>query len=139
MHGKFTLDDLYLQLKSIKKVGKFKQILAMMGGGNIPDALKEDAEANLAKWEVVLSSMTQEEKTEPKIIKKTRKRRIAIGSGVEYSVINKMLEQYRQMKKFMKRFLQMQKKGKGMPGMPGLPGLPGGKVGADFMKKLGKY
>ena len=135
MHGKFTLDDLYLQLKSIKKVGKFKQILAMMGGGNIPDALKEDAEANLAKWEVVLSSMTQEEKNEPKIIKKTRKKRIAIGSGVEYSVINKMLDQYSQMKKFMKRFLQMQKKGKGMPGMPG---LPGGKSGADFMKKLGK-
>ena len=136
VHGKFTLDDLYLQLKSIKKVGKFKQVLAMMGGGNIPDALKEDAEANLAKWEVVLSSMTQEEKTEPKIIKKTRKRRIAIGSGVEYSVINKMLDQYSQMRKFMKRFLQMQKKGKGMPGMPG---LPGGKVGADFMKKLGKF
>ncbi len=135
MHGKFTLDDLYLQLKSIKKVGKFKQILAMMGGGNIPDALKEDAEANLAKWEVVLSSMTQEEKNEPKIIKKTRKRRIAIGSGVEYSVINKMLDQYRSMRQFMKRFLQMQKKGKGMPGMPG---LPGGKSGADFMKKLGK-
>ncbi|MFX1372824.1 MAG: signal recognition particle receptor subunit alpha [Promethearchaeota archaeon] len=136
MHGKFTLDDLYLQLKSIKKVGKFKQILAMMGGGNIPDALKEDAEANLAKWEVVLSSMTQEEKNEPKIIKKTRKRRIAIGSGVEYSVINKMLDQYSQMKRFMKRFLQMQKKGKGMPGMPG---FPGGKAAADFMKKLGKF
>ncbi len=136
MHGKFTLDDLYLQLKSIKKVGKFRQILSMMGGGNIPDALKEDAEANLAKWEVVLSSMTQQEKENPKIIKKTRKRRIAIGSGTEYSVINKMLDQYNTMKKFMKRFLQMQKKGKGMPGMPG---FPGGKAAADFMKKLGKF
>ncbi len=136
MHGKFTLDDLYLQLKSIKKVGKFKQILTMMGGGNIPDALKDDAERNLAKWEVVLSSMTANEKTDPKIIKKTRKRRIAIGSGTEYSVINKMLEQYGQMKKFMKKFLQMQKKGKGMPGMPG---IPGGKAGTDFFKKLGKF
>ncbi|MFX1432076.1 MAG: signal recognition particle receptor subunit alpha [Promethearchaeota archaeon] len=136
MHGKFTLDDLYLQLKSIKKVGKFRQILSMMGGGNIPDALKEDAEANLAKWEVVLNSMTQQEKENPKIIKKTRKRRIAIGSGTQYSVINKMLDQYNTMKKFMKRFLQMQKKGKGMPGMPG---LPGGKAAADFMKKLGKF
>ncbi|MHA1292777.1 MAG: signal recognition particle receptor subunit alpha, partial [Promethearchaeota archaeon] len=37
MHGKFTLEDLYLQLKNIKKVGKFKQIIAMLGGGNIPD------------------------------------------------------------------------------------------------------
>jgi signal recognition particle subunit SRP54 len=136
VHGKFTLDDLYLQLKSIKKVGKFRQILSMMGGGNIPDALKEDAEANLAKWEVVLNSMTQEEKNEPKIIKKTRKRRIAIGSGTDYSIINKMLDQFSQMKKFMKRFLQMQKKGKGIPGMPG---FPGGKAAADFMKKLGKF
>ena len=136
MHGKFTLEDLYAQLASIKKVGKFQQILSMMGGGNIPDALKDDAERNLERWRVVLNSMTHEEKIEPKIIKKTRKRRIAIGSGTDYSVINKMLDQYNQMKKFMKRFLQMQKKGKGIPGMPG---LPGGKAGADFMKKLGKF
>ncbi|MFW9874211.1 MAG: signal recognition particle protein Srp19, partial [Candidatus Thorarchaeota archaeon] len=136
MHGKFTLEDLYLQLKSIKKVGKFQQILSMMGGGNIPDALKDDAERNLERWKIVLDSMTHGEKMEPKIIKKTRKRRIAIGSGTDYSVINKMLDQYSQMKKFMKKFLQMQKKGKGFPGMPG---LPGGKTGADFMKKLGKF
>ncbi|MFW9867970.1 MAG: signal recognition particle receptor subunit alpha [Candidatus Thorarchaeota archaeon] len=136
MHGKFTLEDLYIQLRSIKKVGKFQQILTMMGGGNIPDALKDDAERNLERWRIVLDSMTHEEKMEPKIIKKTRKRRIAIGSGTDYSVINKMLDQYNQMKKFMKRFLQMQKKGKGVPGMPG---FPGGKAGADFMKKLGKF
>ena len=136
VHGKFTLDDLYLQLKSIKKVGKFKQILAMMGGGNIPDVLKEDAEQNLEKWRVVLDSMTHEEKMNPKLIKKTRKRRIAIGSGTEYAIINRMLAQFQQMKKFMKRFLQMQKKGKGMPGMPG---MPGGKAMGDFMKKLGKF
>jgi signal recognition particle subunit SRP54 len=135
-HGKFTLEDLYQQLKAIKKIGKMKQILAMMGGGNIPDVLKEDAQQNLEKWRVVLDSMTHEEKIEPKIIKKTRKRRVAIGSGTDYAIINKMLAQFQQMKKFMKRFLQMQKKGKGIPGMPG---LPGGKAGADFMKKLGKF
>ena len=56
MRGKFTLDDLYFQLKSLKKVGKAKQIFSMIGGGNIPDALKEDAEKNLERWEVVLSS-----------------------------------------------------------------------------------
>ena len=136
MHGKFTLEDLYVQLSQIKKVGKFQNILSMMGGGNIPDALKDDAERNLERWRIVLDSMTYEEKMEPKLIKKTRKRRIAIGSGSDYSVINKMLDQYNQMKKFMKKFLQMQKKGKGIPGMPG---LPGGKAGADFMKKLGKF
>jgi len=133
MKGKFTLDDLYLQLKSIKKVGKMKNILAMIGGGNIPDALTDDAEKNLEKWRVVLDSMTSEEKFDPKIIKKTRKRRIALGSGTDYATINKMLDQYNQMKKFFKKALQMQKKGKGMPGIPGM-----GKQGAQFMNKLGK-
>jgi len=133
MRGKFTLDDLYYQLKSIKKVGKMKQILAMVGGGNIPDALKDDAERNLEKWEVVLSSMTQEEKEEPKIIKKSRKKRIAIGSGTDYTTINRMLDQYNQMKKFMKTFLQMQKKGKGMPTIPGM-----GKIDPSFFSKMGK-
>jgi signal recognition particle subunit SRP54 len=128
MHGKFTLEDLYVQLSQIKKVGKFQQIISMMGGGNIPDALKDDAERNLERWRIVLDSMTHSEKMEPKLIKKTRKRRIAIGSGTDYSVINKMLDQYNQMKKFMKRFLQMQKKGKGLPGGLG-----------DFMNKLGKF
>ncbi len=133
MHGKFTLEDLYIQLKSIKKVGKFSQILSMMGGGNIPDALKDDAQKNIEKWEVVLNSMTKDEKENPKIIKKTRKRRISIGSGTDYAVINKMLDQYNQMKKVMKKFLQMRKKGaKGMP----IPGM--GKGASQFMGKLAK-
>jgi signal recognition particle subunit SRP54 len=119
MRGKFTLDDLYYQLKSIKKVGKMKSILAMVGGGNIPEALTDDAERNLEQWEVVLNSMTAAEKEEPKIIKKSRKRRIAIGSGTDYTTINRMLEQFSKMKKFMKRAMQMQKKGK--KGGPGLP------------------
>ena len=133
MRGKFTLEDLYNQLKNIKKVGKFKEILAMMGGGNIPDVLKDGAEQHLDKWRIVIDSMTQEEKDTPKIIKKTRKKRIAIGSGTEYAVINKMLDQYNQMKKLMRRFMQARKKGgKGMQ----IPGM--GKFGADFMDKLGK-
>ena len=140
MRGKFTLEDLYVQLKNIKKVGKFKSIIGMLGGGNIPDVLKDDAEKNIEKWEVVLSSMTQEEKENPNIIKKSRKRRIAIGSGTEYAILNRMLDQYNKMKKIMKQFLQMgMKGGKGAKGgMPSGPGMPGGKGTQDFMKKLGK-
>lgn len=135
MRGKFTLDDLYMQLKSIRKIGKFKQIISMLGGGNIPDALKDDAEKNIEKWEVVLNSMTQFEKENPKVIKKSRKRRIAIGSGTSYTVINRMLDQYNQMKKMMKKFGQMRQKGmKG--GMPGMPGM--NKQAEAFMKKMGK-
>lgn len=138
MRGKFTLEDLYYQLKNMKKMGRFKQIISLMGGGNIPDVLKEDAEKNIEKWEVVLNSLTQEEKTSPEIIKKTRKRRIAIGSGVSYAVINKMLDQYNQMRKFMKRFLQMSQKAKkgAKAGMPQIPGL--GKGADQFFKKMGK-
>jgi signal recognition particle subunit SRP54 len=127
-HGKITLEDLYQQLISSKKIGNMKQILAMLGGGNIPEVLKEDAQQNLEQWRVVLDSMTHEEKIEPKIIKKTRKRRIAIGSGTNYSVINKILDQYNQMKKFMKKILQSQKRGK----------RPKGGFG-DFMNKFGKF
>ncbi|MHA2278212.1 MAG: signal recognition particle protein Srp19, partial [Candidatus Kariarchaeaceae archaeon] len=127
-HGKITLEDLYQQLISSKKIGNMKQILTMLGRGNIPDVSKEDATRNLERWRVLLDSMTHEEKIEPKIIKKTRKRRIAIGSGTSYSAINKMLDQYNQMKKSIKKFLQLQKKGKGLPG-----GF------RDFMNKFGKF
>jgi signal recognition particle subunit SRP54 len=133
MHGKFTLDDLYEQLKAFQKVGKFRNILSMMGGGNIPEALKEDAEQNIERWEVVLDSMTALEKENPKIIKKSRKRRISIGSGTDYSTINRMLDQYNQMKKVMKQFMQLRKKGKGMGAMPGM-----NKQMAQLMSRLGK-
>ena len=130
MKGKFTLDDLCTQLKAFKKVGQFKQVLAMMGGGNIPDVLKEDAEKNIEKWEIVLDSITQEEKLKPEIIKRSRKKRIAMGSGQPYSVINKMLDQYRQMKKVMKNITQMRKKG-GKGGLP--PGFD------KIMKSFGGF
>ncbi|NHJ21821.1 MAG: signal recognition particle protein [Candidatus Lokiarchaeota archaeon] len=113
MKGKFTLDDLLTQLKNIKRVGKIKQIFAIMGGGNIPEVITNDAEKSLEKWEVILNSLTQEEKDDPKIIKKTRKRRIGIGSGTDYATINRMLDQYNQMKKYMKKALQMQRMGRG--------------------------
>ncbi|GAG99185.1 unnamed protein product, partial [marine sediment metagenome] len=62
------------------------------------------------------------EKETPKIIKKSRKRRIAIGSGTSYTTINKMLDQYNQMKSMMKKFMKLRKKSK----RGGLPGLPPG-------------
>ena len=59
-HGKFNLEDLYQQLRYIKKIGKLKQILPMMGGGNISEVKKEEAEQNLEKWGIILNSMTHE-------------------------------------------------------------------------------
>ncbi len=131
MRGKFTLEDLYIQLKAIKKMGRFGKLLGMMGIGNIPDEAKDMAEQNLDQWEVVLNSMTKDEKENPKIIKKSRKRRIAIGSGTSYTTINKMLDQYNQMKSMMKKFMKLRKKAKkGRGGFPGLP--PGFEMPKDF-------
>jgi signal recognition particle subunit SRP54 len=130
MKGKFTLEDLYQQLLALKKMGPFRKIIGMLGGQNIPDQLKVVAESNLEKWKVVLQSMTQQEKDNPDLIRKTRITRVARGSGTNYTEIKNMLKQYDQMKALMKNFTKPQRgKGKkgapGMPGMPGMPGLPG--------------
>lgn len=129
MKGKFTLDDLYQQLKSLKKMGSFRKIIGMLGGGNLPDQMQVLAEANLDKWGVVLSSMTQQEKENPDIIRKTRITRIARGSGATYTEIKQMLKQYDQMRGLMKGMLGKKQRGKkgqkGMPGAPGMPGMPG--------------
>lgn len=134
MKGKFTLDDLYSQLQALKKMGPFKKILGMLGGQNIPDDMKDMAESNLENWKVVLSSMTQYEKENPGIIKKTRIQRIARGSGRSYTEIKGLLKQYDQMKGVMSKLTKPRRGKKGMPG--GLPGgLPGGFP--DFSSMMG--
>src|SRR5271157_1937395 len=132
MKGQFTLDDLYNQMKALRKMGPFKKILAKLGGQNIPDEMQGVAEQQLDKWKVVLDSMTQFEKENPRLIKKSRIARVAHGSGQSYTEIKNLLKQYEQMKKMVKNMVRGSrgKKGRGggkpgMPGMPGMPGLPG--------------
>ncbi|MBD3351425.1 MAG: signal recognition particle protein, partial [Candidatus Lokiarchaeota archaeon] len=134
MKGKFTLEDLYHQLKAIKKMGKFQQIIKMLGGQNIPSEFKDMAEQNLENWEIVLNSMTQYEKENPKVIKRNRITRIAHGSGKQYSEIREMLKQYDQMKKMVKKIGQGGRRRRGGgPGMP--PGM--GPGGMDFGSLFG--
>ena len=126
MKGKFTLDDMHLQLKSLDKMGGFQKILGMMGGQNIPEQAKVLAEANLDKWDYVLGSMTKFEKDNPDVIRKTRITRIARGSGTTYTEIKQMLKQYSQMKVFMKGVLGKKRRGKkGQPAAGGIPGMDG--------------
>ncbi len=122
MKGKFTLDDLYNQLQSLKKMGPFKKLLGMMGGQNIPDDMKDMAEDNLENWKVVLTSMTQYEKENPNVIKKTRIERIAKGSGKSYSDIKGLLKQYDDMKKMISQLTKPRRGKKGAQGLP--PGMP---------------
>ncbi|RLI66947.1 MAG: signal recognition particle protein [Promethearchaeia archaeon] len=129
--GKFTLTDMYMQLQSIQKMGGVKKIIGMLGGQNLPDQFKIAATANMEKIKVMLQSMTQEEKDDPIIIKKTRISRISKGSGTSYTDVKKLLDQWRQMNRVMKNMFGKKVRGKkgatpNIPGMENLGDLSGG-------------
>jgi len=136
MKGKFTLDDLYQQLLALKKLGPMSKILGMMGGKNLPPEAKEMAEGSLDKWKVVLSSITQEEKDNPDLIRKTRITRIAHGSGSTYTEIKQMLKQYEAMKKFIPRLANP--KGRRGKGRGAMPGMDGGMPNMGDMQEMAK-
>jgi signal recognition particle subunit SRP54 len=87
------------------------------GMGQIGDLAP--AEKEMKKVEAIIQSMTKEERKKPEILKASRKQRVAKGSGVEVSDVNKLLKQFEQMKEIMKMFSS----GK----FPQLPGMKGGK------------
>ena len=112
----FTLDDYLDQMKKIKKMGSFKQILMMLPG--IPKELR-DAEIDESKVDrinAIVTSMTKEERRNPKILNASRRIRIAKGSGNKVEDINRFMEQFSSMQKMMKQM--MSKKGMGKIKMP---------------------
>ena len=103
MKGTFTLDDMLKQLKQIQKMGSLGGLLAMIPGmPRITDAQKEAAEREMINFEVIMDSMTLEERAHPEILKNSRKIRIAKGCGMNVSDVNKLLTQFEEMKKMMK-------------------------------------
>lgn len=104
MKGQFTLDDMLIQLQQVSKMGPLSGLMKMMPGANqlagqIDDA---DASSTMKKTEAMILSMTPEERNDPKIIRSTRKRRIAEGSGTSTTDVNRLLSQYEKMQKQMK-------------------------------------
>lgn len=104
MKGQFTLDDMLIQLQQVSKMGPLSGLMKMMPGANqlagqIDDA---DASSTMKKTEAMILSMTPEERNNPKIIRSTRKRRIAEGSGTSTTDVNRLLSQYEKMQKQMK-------------------------------------
>ncbi|RNM29055.1 signal recognition particle protein [Erysipelothrix rhusiopathiae] len=96
MKGQFTLDDMLIQLQQVSKMGPLSGLMKMMPGANqlagqIDDA---DASSTMKKTEAMILSMTPEERNDPKIIRSTRKRRIAEGSGTSTTDVNRLLSQY---------------------------------------------
>ena len=106
----FDLDDLKNQMLQIKKMGPLKSILTKLPG--MDKHLKDvdiDDKVMDRTYSIILS-MTSEERKKPDIINPSRKRRIANGSGVKVEDVNRLLKQFEQMQKVMKRFK------KGIPG-----------------------
>ena len=115
--NKFTLEDMLLQLQQIKKLGPLDKVLEMLPVPGISKALKnQDADMSKPKYtEAIILSMTRKERNNPEIIKGSRRRRIAQGSGTSVQMVNQLLAQYEQMKNMMKSFGKMGGKGFKMP------------------------
>ncbi|GBQ87570.1 signal recognition particle protein [Asaia krungthepensis] len=136
MAGKFDLDDYASQLRQIGKMGSISGILGMLPGmGKLKDKLgDQDLDTSIFKrHQAIISSMTKDERKTPSIIKASRKKRIAAGSGTTVQEVNKLLKQFDDMSTIMKRISKM-----GLGGMKQMlsglmsGGAPGGRPGGGF-------
>ena len=98
----FTLDDFKDQLKQIQKMGSIQQLIGMIPGANKLKGLNVDDRA-LVKIDAIINSMTLFERSKHNIVNSSRKRRIALGSGTTVNDVNKLLKQFAQMQKMMKK------------------------------------
>ena len=125
--GQFDLEDMSKQLQQMRKMGGLSGLMDMLpGAGKMKDQM---AKANIdermiGQQEAIISSMTKKERSRPKLIHASRKRRIAAGSGTTVQDVNKLLKQFQTMSKVMKRMSKMGKKGMMRQGLQGLmPGM----------------
>ncbi len=102
--NKFDLNDLYVQMKQIKKMGSMRQILDMIPGVGAKIKDNDIDENAMGRVEAIILSMTKKEREKPSIIDPKRKRRIAAGSGTRVEDVNRLLKQFEQMQKMMKQF-----------------------------------
>jgi signal recognition particle subunit SRP54 len=130
----FDFEDFRSQLKKLKRMGGLLSMLDMLPGmGKIKEKLPID-ERQFNRVEAIIGSMTPEERGDPKLLKSngSRKRRIALGSGVQISEVNDLVGRFDMMRQMMGNMDQMQEMMSAMGGgglgggMPGLGGMGGG-------------
>ena len=103
MKGNFDLEDFLMQLNQIKKLGPLENILKLLPGAKKMGLNNVNIDPKLMKkTEAIVLSMTPEERKDPSILKASRKKRIADGSGTTVADVNKLLNQFEEMKKMMK-------------------------------------
>jgi len=138
--GVFDLNDLSEQLGQIEKLGGMGGVMGMLPGmaklkGQL-DAAHLDGSV-IKRQRAIISSMTKAERRDPELLKASRKKRIAAGSGSSVEHVNRLLKQHRQMADMMK--MMSQKKGmfgKMMGGMMGMPGGAGGMPSEAEMARM---
>ncbi|OCG00298.1 signal recognition particle protein [Gilliamella sp. wkB112] len=124
---KFDFNDFQDQLKQMRNMGGMGAMLAKLPGvGQLPDHIKAQMNDKITiKMEAIIGSMTLKERANPEIIKGSRKRRIANGSGTQVQDVNKLLKQFEDMQKMMKKM----KGGGMMKMMRQMKGMMGGGMG----------
>ena len=124
MSGKFGLDDMLDQMRQVQKLGSLRGLIKLIPG--MPKITPEQqayAEKEMHNFEIIINSMTYEERQNPSIFQYSRKIRVAKGCGKQVSDVNRVLKKYEQMKDMMKQMEQYKKSGRMPPGMP--PGMGG--------------
>lgn len=121
MEGKFDLEDFLKQMQQIKRMGPIGQLLEMIPGMNkmAGDVDLSGAEGEMQRIEAIIQSMTIKERKNPAIIKGSRKKRIAAGSGTTVQQVNQLLKQFREMQTMMK---QLRGGGRGRKGLMNMLG-----------------
>ena len=133
--GEFDLDDLLSQIRQMKKMGGLSSIMKFIPGlKNLENKISQNdsAENSIMKQEAIILSMTKYERSKPKIINGSRKKRIATGSGTKVSDINRGLKQHKKMTDMMKKF---SKNGMGSMSPDQLSGQFGNMIPSDIFKK----
>jgi signal recognition particle subunit SRP54 len=97
----FGFDDFLSQIRQVQKMGSMKDLVGMIPGANkiSPDDIDEDAFKGI---EAIVQSMTPKERSQPKLLNHSRKKRIALGSGTKVEDVNRLIKQFEQMQKMMK-------------------------------------
>ncbi len=124
----FDLEDFKQQLIQMNSMGGLTGMMTKLPGmSQIPqNALNQTNDKTLGQTIAIINSMTPKERRVPKIIVGSRKKRIAVGSGTQIQDVNRLLKQFEQMQKMMKKFTKpggMQKMMRGLGGMTGLKGM----------------
>ena len=122
MSGKYDLDDLMESMSQMAKMGSLGSVLKMIPGASLSQTQIDSAEKKMIRFEILINSMTKNERKNPKILKHPkRKERVLKGSGRPVQEFNELLRQFDQSKKQMKEMAKYIKMGK-MPNMGGMGG-----------------